>query len=59
MNVKVGDTVIIPGGKDWTGQRGKIIEISQNRDSCKVDVNGYVVDVWALDVSLPEPEATS
>lgn len=55
MNAKIVDAVIIPGGKTWTGQRGKLIGISEDESICKVKVNadGYVIDVFAFDISLP------
>jgi hypothetical protein len=52
MNAKIGDVVIIPGGKAWTGQRGKLVGINADKAICKVDVEGYVIDVFAFDVSL-------
>jgi hypothetical protein len=53
--MNTGDEVIIPGGPGWKGQRGKLVEI--RRGICKVEVGGYVIDVFSLDIKpVPKTE---
>jgi hypothetical protein len=53
--MNIGDAVIIPGGLNWKGRRGKLAEIRHG--ICVVEVNGVLIDVFSLDVKpIPKEE---
>jgi hypothetical protein len=53
MKVSKGDTVIVPGGKTWEGQRGKLLTDQGEIVKVLLD-DDRVLDVFAFDISLPE-----
>jgi hypothetical protein len=52
--MKAGDRVVIPGGSDWTGQRGTLLTLATRGDDIvKVRLeSGYELGVFAYECKL-------